>query len=126
MLTQEQNKRLTLVSRGTPAGELLRRYWLPVAGTAELDDEPTKAVRLLGEDLVLYRDLEGGLGLLGLQCPHRKASLEYGIPERNGLRCCYHGWLFDRQGCCLEQPASLPRVHSRIVCATRLIRSRSW
>jgi len=108
MLTQEENKRLTEVSRGTPMGELLRRYWQPVAGLAELEDEPTKAVRLLGEDLVLYRDLDGCLGLLGLHCPHRKASLEYGIPEQNGLRCCYHGWLFDHEGHCLEQPAEPP------------------
>ncbi|MEA2642594.1 MAG: 5,5-dehydrodivanillate O-demethylase oxygenase subunit [Chloroflexota bacterium] len=105
MLTKEENERLTRVGPGTPMGGLLRRYWYPVAGVAELEDEPTKAVRLLGEDLVLYRDRSGEYGLLGQHCPHRKASLEYGVPEEHGLRCCYHGWLFDPAGNCLEQPA---------------------
>jgi 5,5'-dehydrodivanillate O-demethylase len=96
---------MTLVGPGTPCGELMRRYWHPIAGVSELEDEPTKAVRLLGEDLVLYRDRSGEYGLLGQHCPHRKASLEYGVPEEHGLRCCYHGWLFDPAGNCLEQPA---------------------
>lgn len=105
MLTKQENDRLTQVGTGTPMGNLMRRYWHPVAGTAQLALEPTKAVRLLGEDLVVYKGRDGHYGVLGLRCPHRKASLEYGIPETNGLRCCYHGWLFDREGNCLEQPA---------------------
>ena len=108
MLTQEENERLTQVGRGTPMGELMRRYWHPIAGSVELDDEPTKPVRILGENLVLYKDRGGRLGLLGRQCSHRKTSLEYGIPEAEGLRCPYHGWLYDAEGHCLEQPAEPP------------------
>lgn len=104
MISKENNERLTQVGPGTPMGNLLRRYWHPVAATSELK-EVTKKVRILGEDLVLYRDLSGNLGLIEEQCPHRRASMAYGIPEENGLRCPYHGWLFDNTGQCLEQPA---------------------
>ena len=106
MLTQEQNDRLTQVGPGSPMGELMRRYWHPVAGSMQLnDDNPTKEVRLLGEDLVLYRDASGTLGLIEPPCPHRKASMAYGIPEAEGLRCAYHGWLFNEKGECVEQPS---------------------
>jgi 5,5'-dehydrodivanillate O-demethylase len=105
MLTKEQNERLTRVGLGTPMGELLRRYWYPVATVPELDQEPVLAVQLLGEHLALYRTEQGALGLVAERCPHRGASLAYGIPEPGGLRCAYHGWLFDGQGRCLEQPA---------------------
>ena len=108
MLTQEENERLCRVGPGTPMGDLMRRYWHPIAGSSELEVESTRRVRVLGEDLALYRDRQGRPGLLGLHCPHRKASLEYGIPEEEGLRCCYHGWLYDREGRCLEQPAESP------------------
>jgi 5,5'-dehydrodivanillate O-demethylase len=89
-------------------GELMRRYWHPIAASAELDKEPTKAVRLLGEDLVLYRDRSGALGLIGQACAHRRVNLLYGIPEQHGLRCPYHGWLYNERGQCLEQPAEAP------------------
>ena len=92
------------VGPGTPAGEWLRKYWLAVSTAEELYDIP-KAVKILGEDLVLFRDLEGRLGLVGLHCPHRGTSLEYGDIEACGIRCPYHGWLFDVSGQCLEQPA---------------------
>ena len=106
MLTQEQNDRLTQVGPGTPMGELMRRYWHPIAASVELnDDKPTKEVRLLGEDLVLYRDASGTVGLIEPPCPHRKASMAYGIPEPEGLRCAYHGWLFNEKGECVEQPS---------------------
>jgi 5,5'-dehydrodivanillate O-demethylase len=105
MLSKEQNERLTRVGLGTPMGELLRRYWYPVATVPELDQEPVLAVQLLGEHLALYRTEQGDLGLVAERCPHRGASLAYGIPEPGGLRCAYHGWLFDGQGRCLEQPA---------------------
>ena len=85
-------------------GELLRRYWQPIAAVAEFDDTPTKPVRLMGEDLVLYKDLSGHYGLVDRHCPHRRADLSYGIVEACGLRCNYHGWLFDETGACLEQP----------------------
>ena len=92
------------VGPGTPAGEWFRRYWLVVATTRDLRDIP-QAVKVLGEDLVLFRDRDGKLGLLGLHCPHRGTSLEYGDIEDGGIRCPYHGWLFDVLGQCLEMPA---------------------
>lgn len=105
MLSAEENERLTRVGPGTPIGTLMRRYWHPVAATAELDQHPVKRVKLLGEDLVLYRDQQGRLGLIGDTCPHRRVSVEYGIPEAQGLRCPYHGWMFDQTGQCIEMPA---------------------
>jgi 5,5'-dehydrodivanillate O-demethylase oxygenase subunit len=104
MLSVEHNERLTQVSKGTPMGELMRRYWHPVAATAELDDRPTKSVRILGEDLVLYKDRSGTMGLIDALCPHRRVDMSYGIPEEQGLRCMYHGWMFNETGQCIEQP----------------------
>ncbi|MCH7608802.1 MAG: Rieske 2Fe-2S domain-containing protein [Chloroflexi bacterium] len=108
MLTKEQNERLTKVGPGTPMGELMRRYWQPIAAYAELSLNPTKAIRLLGEDLVLYKDRSGTLGLIEASCAHRRVHMLYGIPEDNGLRCPYHGWLYDASGQCLEMPAEAP------------------
>ncbi|MYF65056.1 MAG: Rieske 2Fe-2S domain-containing protein [Chloroflexi bacterium] len=106
MLTAAQNQRLTRVGPGTPMGELMRRYWHPIAPSAELNpDNPTKEVRILGEDLVLYRDAKGTLGLIEPSCAHRKANLSYGIPEENGIRCAYHGWIFNETGQCMDQPS---------------------
>jgi 5,5'-dehydrodivanillate O-demethylase len=99
-----QNETLTRVGAGTPIGELLRRYWMPVAAVAELDDTPTKPVRLLGEDLVLYKDKRGTYGLLDRHCAHRRADLTYGFVEECGLRCNYHGWHYDERGACIAQP----------------------
>ena len=104
MLSVQDNELLTQVGAGTPMGELMRRYWHPFAATTELDERPTKAVRLLGEDLVLYRDKSGTLGLIERACPHRRVDLSYGIPEEHGLRCMYHGWMMDETGQCIEQP----------------------
>ncbi|WP_067934400.1 aromatic ring-hydroxylating dioxygenase subunit alpha [Alicyclobacillus kakegawensis] len=104
MLSKERNELLTQVGPGTPMGNLFRRYWLPIAAASELKDQWTKKVRLLGEDLVLYRDRRGKLGLIGDRCAHRGVSMACGIPEHNGLRCPYHGWLYDGDGRCLEQP----------------------
>ena len=81
MLTAADNELLTRVGPGTPGGELLRRYWHPIAATQQLDENPVRRVKILGEELALYRDRSGALGLLGLRCPHRLMSLEYGIPE---------------------------------------------
>jgi 5,5'-dehydrodivanillate O-demethylase len=106
MLTREENELLTRVSRGTPAGELLRRYWHPVAAAGELTREkPIHAVKILGEELVVYRDALGRYGLVGEHCPHRLASLAFGRVDEEGIRCPYHGWKFDAAGRCLEQPA---------------------
>lgn len=104
MLTQEQNERLTRVGPSTPMGELLRRYWYPIATVAQMKDRDTLPVKLLGEELVLYRDLSGTYGLITARCPHRSMSLVYGIPTKCGLRCAYHGWVFDETGQCIEQP----------------------
>lgn len=106
MLSRQENDLLTSVGPGTPCGEMLRRYWWPI-GFSELVTEkqtPTK-VRLLGEDFVLFRDGARRLGLLELHCSHRGTSLEFGRVEDQGIRCCYHGWLYDVAGRCLEQPA---------------------
>ena len=95
---------LARVGAGTAAGEWFRRYWLAVASMADLKDIPL-ALKILGEELVLFRDGRGQVGLIGLHCPHRGTSLEYGDIEPAGIRCPYHGWLFDVSGQCLEQPA---------------------
>jgi 5,5'-dehydrodivanillate O-demethylase len=104
MVTAEENERLTRVGPGTPMGNLLRRYWHPVAGVAEMEERWTYPVRILGEDLVLYKSRAGEFGLIGAICPHRRASMLYGIPSEDGIRCPYHGWSFDGTGRCLEQP----------------------
>jgi 5,5'-dehydrodivanillate O-demethylase len=104
MISAELNERLSAVGAGTPAGNLLRRYWYPVAAASEMRDRWTKRVRLLAEDLVLFRDRTGRLGLIDEFCPHRRASLAYGIPAIDGIRCAYHGWKFDGSGRCLEMP----------------------
>jgi len=94
---------LTLVTAGTPGGEYLRRYWHPVGLASDATSRP-KPVRVLGEDLILYRDGRGRPGLVYPRCIHRGTSLYYGRVEDRGIRCCYHGWLFDVEGRCLEQP----------------------
>ena len=104
MLSEEENRLLMQVGPGTPMGDLLRRYWMPIAAVAALDDSPTKPVRLFGEDLVLYRDKAGAYGLLDRHCPHRRADLSYGWVEDCGLRCNYHGWKYDEAGRCIDQP----------------------
>ncbi|MCH7654583.1 MAG: Rieske 2Fe-2S domain-containing protein [Chloroflexi bacterium] len=105
MLTHEENEQLTKVGPGTPAGELLRRYWHPISVSLEITDEhPTKFVRILGEDLVIFRDKSGRLGLLADHCSHRGASLVYGRVEERGISCAYHGWLYDCEGNILETP----------------------
>jgi 5,5'-dehydrodivanillate O-demethylase len=104
MLSEAVNRRLTETSAGTEMGKYLRRYWHPIAAESELAAPGVRACRLLGEDLVIYRDLSGNLGLIDRHCPHRRADLSYGFVESSGLRCNYHGWLFDAAGRCLEQP----------------------
>jgi 5,5'-dehydrodivanillate O-demethylase oxygenase subunit len=116
MLTKEANERLTQTGPGTPMGNLLRRYWFPISTVQELDVEPVQPVRLLCENLTLYRNDRGDMGLVAERCPHRGASLTYGIPEDEGIRCPYHGWLFNDEGRCLEQPAepTSSTFHNRI------------
>jgi 5,5'-dehydrodivanillate O-demethylase len=95
---------LTATGADTRMGELLRRYWWPIAGVSEMGGAATKPVRLLGENLVLYKDLSGTYGLLDRHCRHRRADMSYGYVEQCGLRCNYHGWLYDEMGQCIEQP----------------------
>ncbi len=111
MITAETNERLTQTEPGTPGGNWLRRYWHPVGTVAELEEEPVQPVRILGEDLTLFRDLKGKVGLIAERCAHRAVSLAYGIPQENGLRCCYHGWTYDPEGKVVDmpfEPACLP------------------
>jgi 5,5'-dehydrodivanillate O-demethylase len=112
MITQAENDLMTRVGKGTPAGELLRRYWHPVALAAELTAEkPTQAVTILGEKLVVFRqppkpgETQPSYGLIQEHCPHRRASFAYGTPDCEGIRCRYHGWKFAADGHCLETPA---------------------
>ena len=102
-IVPQEDTRLTHVGLATPMGELMRRYWHPVCLSSELTDLP-KFLKILGEELVAYRDKSGRVGVLGAHCCHRGTSLEYGRIEENGLRCCYHGWLYSEEGRCLDQP----------------------
>src|SRR5207302_685058 len=91
LLTKEQNDRLARVGPGTPCGELMRRYWHPVAAVSQMRDIYTMNVRLLGEDLVLFKSRAGEFGLIDPYCPHRRMSFIYGVPTERGIRCAYHG-----------------------------------
>jgi phthalate 4,5-dioxygenase oxygenase subunit len=107
MLSVEENERVTRVGPGTPCGKLFRRYWVPVCLSSELpeaDGAPIR-VRLLGEDLVAYRDTNGKVGLVDAYCPHRRAPMFFGRNEECGLRCVYHGWKFDHNGDCTDMPS---------------------
>jgi phthalate 4,5-dioxygenase oxygenase subunit len=105
MISKEENELLTQTGPGTPCGEMMRRYWQPVALSEELPAGGAPlSVRMMGEDLVLFRDDSRRIGLLGLHCSHRGTDLSYGRIENGGLRCLYHGWLYDIEGRCLEQP----------------------
>lgn len=114
-MTKEENERLTQVRAGTEMGDLLRRYWWAVGISADLKDKPT-FVRVLGEDLVLFRDGQGRPGLLGAYCSHRRANLCLGHVERDGLRCRYHGWKYDVGGKLLRAPgeAANSELYSRV------------
>src|SRR5690348_12505921 len=106
MLSKEQNELLCRVGPGTPMGELMRQYWIPALLASEVaqpDSDPLR-VRLLGEDLIAFRDTRGKVGLIQNNCPHRGASLFFGRNEESGLRCVYHGWKFARDGTCVDMP----------------------
>lgn len=105
MLKQEDNEKVTRSGPGTPLGNLLRSYWQPAALVSEMPGErPVKAIRIMSEDLVLFKKREGW-GLISRYCAHRGVDLSYGRLEEDGIRCLYHGWLYDGQGRCVEQPA---------------------
>ncbi len=103
-MESSENELIARVGPGTPAGDTLRKYWLPVGLSSEISSEAPKLVRWLGEELLLFRDEFGRVGLTEPNCPHRGTSLDYGWIEAGGIRCCYHGWVFDVTGRCLEQP----------------------
>ena len=105
------DRTLVEVGPGTPGGEMLRRYWHPIAVAAEVGGRPQN-VRVLGEDLILFRDLKGRPGLLYPRCCHRGTTLYYGRVEPDGIRCCYHGWLFDVEGRCLDMPCEPPEKNA--------------
>jgi phenylpropionate dioxygenase-like ring-hydroxylating dioxygenase large terminal subunit len=110
MLTPEENDRLTRVTPGTPMGNLFRRYWVPAGLSSQLpepDGAPIR-LRLLGEDLIAFRDTDGNVGLVDAFCPHRRAPMFFGRNEECGLRCVYHGWKFDRHGACVDMPSEPP------------------
>ena len=104
---QEPDAELTEVGPGKPCGEYLRRYWMPVAMTDQIGDLPYR-IRILGEDLLLFRETKGQLGLVHLNCAHRNMSLEFGIIEEGGIRCSYHGWKYSTDGTVLERPCEPP------------------
>ncbi|MFV2009938.1 MULTISPECIES: Rieske 2Fe-2S domain-containing protein [unclassified Micromonospora] len=119
MLRREENERITRSGPGTPLGRLMRAYWQPAALVSEMDPQrPVKPVRLLGEDLVLFKQADGGWALVGRFCAHRGVDLAYGRHEDGGLRCLYHGWLYGPDGRCLEQPAEPP--HSTFASKVRI------
>ncbi|HEU0069664.1 MAG TPA: Rieske 2Fe-2S domain-containing protein [Alphaproteobacteria bacterium] len=103
-MTPQENELLTRIGPGTRMGAVMRRYWWPIGYSQEVGSIPLP-VRLLGEDLILFRAGNGKVGLVAQACAHRLASLEHGRVEQNGIRCCYHGWLYDMNGQCVEMPA---------------------
>src|SRR5258708_29753163 len=113
MLTKEENEMLTRVGKGTPMGAFFRKYWLPVGISADLKTKPT-FIRVLGEDLVLYRDKSGTVGLLDARCAHRRANLCLRTSMNKGLMCRYHGWVFDADGTVLPTPSQAPESHFRL------------
>jgi 5,5'-dehydrodivanillate O-demethylase len=117
VLTKEQNDELTQIGPGTPMGELLRHYWYPVAFERELDEFPVKQARLLGENFAVFKTPDGEYGIVAERCPHRGASMVYGIVEDDGLRCGYHGWKFDCAGACVDilaEPDSSPAFREKV------------
>ena len=96
-------QKLVHVGPQDPAGRIFRRYWIPIEVAGDLGNKP-KELRVFGEDLVLFRFPNGEPGLVGPKCAHRNAGMQYGTPEARGLRCCYHGWLYDARGRCIEMP----------------------
>jgi 5,5'-dehydrodivanillate O-demethylase len=118
-MTPEENETLTRVGPGTPGGEMLRRYWWPVWFADEFSDKRVSKpipIRLLGEDFVLFKDGAGRIGMIDVVCPHRRALLTLGRVEERGVRCCYHGWMYDTNGQCVEMPAEPPesRLYEKV------------
>src|SRR5688572_8889071 len=128
MLTAEQNALITQTNAGTPMGELFRRFWLPVLHPEEVPtpDSPPIRTRILGEDLVAFRDTNGSVGLVAAFCPHRRAPLFYGRNEECGLRCVYHGWKFDTAGNCVDMPSEPEASNFKDKVQLRAYPTREW
>src|SRR3972149_6459855 len=107
MLSKEDNQLLCRVGPGTPMGDLMRQYWLPAIRSDELPspDSPPMRLRLLGENLIVFRTTSSSVGMIQNSCPHRGASMFFGRNEEEGLRCVYHGWKFDTTGACVDMPS---------------------
>jgi phthalate 4,5-dioxygenase oxygenase subunit len=128
MLSAERNAFMTGVGRATPMGELFRRFWLPVLvpdQLAEADGEPAR-IRILGEDLIAFRDTSGQVGIIDAFCPHRRAPLYFGRNEERGLRCVYHGWKFDVQGSCIDMPSEPPESDFKDRIHVKSYPAREW
>ena len=128
MLSRADNEFLTRSGKGTPMGELLRRFWMPALLSEELGerDGPPKKIKLLGEDLLAFRDSEGRVGIVEPHCPHRGANLYHGRNEECGLRCAYHGWKFDVEGRCVDLPTSPPESSYKDTIRLLAYPTREW
>ncbi|MFM1813665.1 MAG: hypothetical protein RLZ98_360 [Pseudomonadota bacterium] len=129
MLSREDNDLLCRVGPGTPMGRLMRRYWIPVLFTSQLEkpDCPPVRVKILGENLVAFRDTEGRVGLIDEACPHRTASMFFGRNEEGGLRCVYHGIKFDVAGNCTDIPCLPPDTEpARLSAIKQQMRIKSY
>ena len=128
MLSKHDNEVLTKTGPDTPMGNLFRRFWMPVLLISELDERDGDPVRvkILGEELVAFRDSSGAVGLIDSRCPHRQAELFWGRNEEEGLRCVYHGWKFDREGSCLDMPSELPGSQFKDKVSITAYPTREW
>ena len=128
MLRAEENRFLTESGAGTPMGELLRRFWLPVLLSEELPepDCPPKKIVVMGEELLAFRDTRGVVGVIDQHCPHRGANLWLGRNEECGIRCVYHGWKFDTTGACVDMPTSYPDLNAKDLIRIKAYPVREW
>ena len=128
MLTTEDNELLTRTGPGTPMGELFRQFWQPALLSLELPaaDCPPVRIRVLGEDLVAFRDSDGVPGVIDANCPHRRASLFFGRNEESGLRCVYHGWKFDVNGDCVDMPSEPTESNFKVKVKVKSYPARDW
>ncbi|OYW98151.1 MAG: ring-hydroxylating oxygenase subunit alpha, partial [Rhizobiales bacterium 32-66-8] len=128
MLSKADNEFLTRAGKGTPMGEMLRRFWMPALLSEELPerDGPPKKIRILGEDLLAFRQTDGRVGIVEPHCPHRGANLYYGRNENCGLRCSFHGWKFDIDGNCVDLPTSPPESAYKDTIKLLAYPTREW
>ena len=128
MLRAEDNQFLTESGEGTPMGELLRRFWLPVLLSAELPeaDGAPKKIIVMGEELLAFRNSRGVVGVIDQYCPHRGANLWFGRNEECGIRCVYHGWKFDADGNCVDMPTSYPDLNAKDLIRIKSYPVREW